>query len=218
MTRHSRMTLAVAALVLATVPATTAAAGSKAARKVTLQVTPRTIVYGDKPVVLTGIVPSRRAGEQVSILSHVPCRFRHAAEIATVQTGPGGSFRYRIRPTLNTAFQVRTGGTASAKISVGVQPAIALRRLRAGRFQVDVTTTNPLFLDGKRVLFQRLVGRRWVTVKRVVLKKSGPELAITSQSSATFSARVPSGSQVRVFLPLAQAPCYRAAASAPISA
>lgn len=179
-----------------------------------LKLTPATIEYGKETVTLSGVVPGKRPGQIVSILSQA-CLFTELAQIATVKSGAGGVFRYRLQPTLNTSFRARSNGATSVAVKVSVRPVVELRRLAAGRYQVRVSTTNPVFLDGKPALLQRAVGAKWVTVKRATLAKASAETAITVLSAATITART-SGT-LRALVPAARG-CYLAATSATIAA
>jgi hypothetical protein len=175
-----------------------------------LAVTPRVIQYGTGEIVLSGVVSSKRAGETVAILSQ-PCRFTELSEIGRVQSRAGGEFRYRVQPMLNTIFRVQSSNGVSSRVKVGVRPVIRLTRAAAGRYRVQVSTTNPVFLNGKQVVLQRLAGNRWVAVKRARLVKASPETAITVISAVTIPARV--RGTLRVVLPVAQAGCYLGATS-----
>lgn len=195
----------------ALVTAADAATGASRATP-TLQITPRTVAYGSASVVLSGAVPSRRAGESVTILAHA-CRFTEAAEIATVRTSKGGAFRYKIRPMLNTSFAVRWNEAASRSVRVTVEPTIVLSRVGAGRYRIEVATTNGVFQDGRQVLLQRSVGGRWTKVAAGTLERASGETQITVLSAVVLSANVPKGSKLRALLPNGQARCYRGGTS-----
>jgi hypothetical protein len=210
MTARTRtVTLLLAALLAA--PASTAAPTAAPS----LAVSPATIEYGKGEVVLSGVIPSKRSGEIVSILSQ-PCRFTEAAEIGSTRTGAGGTFKYRVQPMLNTSFRVRSADAASRTVKVGVRPIVELRKVGAGRYRIQVATTNPVFLDGKQVILERSEGKRWVAVKRATLAKASAETAITVLSAATVTAKV--RGVLRATLPASQAGCYLAAKSTPTSA
>ena len=179
-----------------------------------LTMTPRVLDFGKGEIVLAGAIPSKRAGEEVAILSQ-PCRFTEPAEIGKVTTKAGGAFRFRVQPMLNTRFRVRWNKSVSGALGVGVRPLVELKRLAQGRYRVAVTTTNPVFLNGKLVELQRSAGGRWVTVKRAPLAKASPETAITVISAATISARTTG--LLRARLPAAQAECYLGATSSTIA-
>jgi hypothetical protein len=207
-----------AVLLLAALAALAATAGSAAplrANAPTLTVAPATIDYGKGGVLLSGVVASRKAGEEVTILSQ-PCRFTEPAAIATVRTGSGGTFRFRVQPTLNTSFRARAEGAASRAVNVRVRPIVDLKRLRAGRYRAIVSTTNPVFLAGRPVLLQKASGARWVTIKRAVLAKASAETEITVLSAATFA--VKATGKLRATLPPTTGSCYLGASSPTVAA
>lgn len=203
--------LAAATATLFAVPASAAAPSTAPS----LAVDPATLEYGRGEIILSGVVPSKRAGETVSILS-LPCRFTEYAEIGTTTTRAGGAYRYRLQPMLNSRFRVRSDAGTSRAVNVKVSPVVELEKLARGRYRVNVSTTNPVFQHGSRVLLQRLAGNAWVTVKRGTLKKASPETAITVESAVTIAARVTG--KIRAVLPAAQAKCYVAGTSRSITA
>lgn len=212
---HTRRTLIGAmALLAAFAPA---ALGSADATRPTLTITPKTVAYGTGSVLLSGTVPSGKAGEVVSIMAKA-CLFTEAAEIGTVRTKKGGAFRYAVQPMLNTAFSARWNNATSSSVSVGVTPAVSVKPSGAGRYRIEVATTNPVFQDGRRVVLQRAAGSRWANVASGTLEKASPETAITVVSAAVVSAQVPKGSRLRAVLSGAQARCYRTGTSAEITA
>ena len=206
-----RRTVALLVTSLLAAPASTAAPTAAPS----LAVSPATIEYGKGDVVLSGAIPSKRAGEIVAILSQ-PCRFTEPAEIGSTRTGAGGIFKYRVQPMLNTTFRARSADAGSRTVRVGVRPVVELRKVGAGRYRIQVATTNPVFLDGKRVVLERAQGKRWVPVKRGTLAKASPETAITVLSAVTVSAKV--SGRLRATLPASAGTCYLAAKSAPTSA
>lgn len=203
--------LAVVAIAIFVVPTSLAAP----AVAPSLRIAPTTIDFGTGDVVLTGVAPSKRAGETITILSQA-CLFTEPSAIDTVTTGVGGMYRYRILPMLTTSFRVRSTGGTSAAVKVNVRPLVELRRLAAGRYRVQVSTTNPVFLDGRPVVLQRAVGAKWATVKRAVLAKASPETAITVLSAVTIKARTTG--KLRALLPNAPGSCYLAGTSSTIGA
>lgn len=180
-----------------------------------LAIAPATVEYGRGEIVLSGTVPSKRAGETVSILS-LPCRFTEYAEIGTTTTRAGGEYRYRLQPMLNTRFRIRAGAGPSRTVAVTVTPVVEVEKVGRGRYRVEVSTTNPVFQDGSRVLLQRAAGAGWVTAGSGLLKKASPETAITVESAVVIAAKVTG--RIRAVLPAGQAKCYLAGTSKPINA
>lgn len=215
MSRALLVLAALAALATTATAATATPAAPLRADAPTLSVAPATIVYGKGGVVLSGVVASRKAGEEVTILSQ-PCRFTEPSAIATVRSGTGGAFRFRAQPTLNTSFRVRAEGAASRAVNVRVRPIVELKRLRAGRYRAVVSTTNPVFLAGRPVLLQRASGARWVTIKRAALAKASGETEITVLSAATFA--VKTTGKLRATVPPTTGSCYLGASSPTLAA
>lgn len=209
----TRVLLLLAAL--AALAATATPAAPLRANAPTLAAAPATLDYGKGGVVLSGAVTSRKAGEEVTILSQ-PCRFTEPSAVATVRSGSGGTFRFRVQPMLNTTFRVRAEGAVSRAVNVRVRPAVELQRLRAGRYRAVVSTTNPVFLEGRPVLLQRASGTRWVTIKRAVLAKASRETEITVLSAATFA--VKATGKLRATVPPTTGSCYLGASSPTLAA
>jgi hypothetical protein len=173
------------------------------------------VLYGvDTGVTLRGTVPSKRAGQTVMLLSR-PCGFTDASRVATLKTGTGGAYEFRIQPGLNTAFSARWKGMTSKAARVNVRPLTALRRVSPGHYRVDVSTTNGVFLAGRQVQLQRASGSHWTTIARATLAKASPETEVTVVSAATFAVHA-SGAKLRIVVP--RTACYAGAVSAGISA
>jgi len=201
----------VASAALLAVPATTAAPAAGPS----LTIAPGRVEYGHGEIVLSGVAPSKRAGEIISVLS-LACQFNEYAEIGTATTLAGGKYRYRLQPMLNTRFRVRSGTATGRAVSVSVTPLVEVEKVGPGRYRVKVSTTNPVFQNGSRVLLQRASGQAWVPVKSGTLKKASPETAITVESAVTIAASVKG--TVRAVLPASEAKCYAAGTSKPIKA
>lgn len=171
------------------------------------------IVYGQSaPLSITGTVPSGKAGEPVALLTST-CGFKGPAQLATLRTSAGGVFRYRFTPAISAKFAVRWNGRTSAGKAVRVQPGIAVAKLGEGRYRIDVSTTNGVFLTGTPVTLQALVGGKWHTIGHGKLAPNSPVDVMTAVSSATI-AKSSAGKQLRAVVP--QTACYAGAASATI--
>lgn len=136
-----------------------------ATQTVTVAVRAREVVFGGR-ITLSGIVPTHGAGEQVVVFAQA---FGSGSprSVATVVTGPGGTWSYLARPRIGTTYQASWRNGLSGAVSIGVHPRVTLTRLRNGHFLVRVTG-SPSF--ARRVVqLQRRVRSRWVTVKRVRL-------------------------------------------------
>jgi len=176
------------------------------AKGLTLKLGAGSFAYGQaNELTLTGSVPSGKAGEKVTLLTST-CGFKGSATLATLTTGPGGIFEYKLAPALGAAFSVRWNGITSAQKAVRVQPHIALVRTGKGRVRVDVTTTNGLFLTGTKVSLQAFFGGHWKTVGTGKLAPNSPVDQITAVSSATI---LGTGAKLRALVPATT--CYSSA-------
>ena len=144
---------------------------------------------------LSGNVSSGQAGVNVTVLAQ---RFGDTsfASIATVQTGTGGRWTYLAQPTIRTVYEATANGVTSAALTLGVRPAVSLRKTSGARLSTHVVAGTSFV--GRFVQLQRLSGDRWVTVKRARLSGS---------STAFFRAKLlPRGrSTIRIALSVNQA-------------
>jgi plastocyanin len=171
----------------------------------------RLIVVG-RSTTLTGSVSSGASGERVTVLAQ-ECGKATSTQIGTATTTANGAWSLAVKPTMKTVYTARWKNNTSAAVEVSVAPGLVLARLRARRFSVRLSAAQAFV--GKYVVLQRYSAarRRWLTVKRVVLRSqlAPPPTAITG---ATFSSRLRRGTRLRVIIPAAQvAPCYAASAS-----
>ena len=167
---------------------------------------------------LSGAVSNAQAGENVTVEAQ-ECGKPTAVRVGSVTTAANGAWSMAVKPTVNTTYQVRWKTTASSRLEVKVAPRVALVRLRAGRFSARVTTSQSFV--GKYVVLQRYSAtrRRWLTLKRVVLRTAGAPVSGAITSRAGLTSRVQRGTRLRLVLPQSQAgTCYAAAQSATIRA
>lgn len=160
----------------------------------TLAAAARSVVYG-RGLMLTGTVPTRRAGETVTVQaqSFGESSFR---SVVGVLTGTDGVWRYVVRPRIRTGYAALWQGGRSPAVIVAVRPAVSLRRTAAGLFSTRVVGVRSF---GGRVvqLQRRTAAGRWVTVKRVRLNR---------RSAALFRATLPRGtSRLRIAMSVNQA-------------
>ena len=144
-------------------------------------------------VTLSGTVSSGQTGVTVTMLAQ-PFGASSQTQVATVLTGGGGAWTYLARPQIETTYQASANGGTSAVLKIGVQPAVSLSLITGARFLTRVSAGSSF--AGRSVQFQRLSGKRWVTVKRSRLNPG-----------AIFSAKaLPRGlSKIRVALSVNQA-------------
>jgi hypothetical protein len=170
---------------------------------VTLAAQAPRVVYG-RAVTLSGLVPTRRAGESVTLFAQ---RFGWGAprSIATVVTGAGGVWYYLARPPIHTSYIADWKGVTSGATVVGVRPRVRFRRIGRARFVTRVVAAKS-FRGRLAKLQRRTSAGRWVTVKRVRLKR---------RSAATFRVRLRRGrSRIRIVMSVNQAgPGYLAGIS-----
>jgi hypothetical protein len=161
---------------------------------VTLATPALRVVYG-RGLTLTGVVPTRRAGEVVTVLAQQlgESSFR---SIASVTTGADGTWRYLARPRIRTAYAAGWGGGQSPAAVVGVRPAVAFRRTATGVLSTRVVGARSF--AGRIVQLQRRTGTgRWVLLKRVRLN---------ARSAKLFRATLPRGvSRLRIAISVNQA-------------
>ena len=120
------------------------------------------------------------AGENVQ-LSYQPYGQANEVVLATVITGPGGTFSYAVSPKILTIYRARWKTAASLQVSTGVAPAISFGRLNG--FVTRVFAGRSMARN--KVQLQRLSSfGQWVTIKRV---------SIDLNSRARFRALLPCG-------------------------
>ena len=162
---------------------------------------------------LSGAVSNGQSGESVTVHA-IACGTTTATQVGASRSGANGAWSLAVRPTLNTVYEVRWRNATSARVEVKVAPRTALVKLRTGRFSARVTAASSF--AGKYVVLQRYATtrRRWVTVKRVVLRTAGAPVAGAVTTRAGFTSRLRRGTRLRLVLPQSQAgSCYTAAQS-----
>jgi hypothetical protein len=144
-------------------------------------------------VQLNGTVPSRNAGEQVTIYAQAYGR-GSPVSVATILSGAEGAWSYLAKPRIGTQYQASWSGALSVPTVVGVHPAISLRRLTSGKLLTHVAGIASF--GGRIVQLQRKTAGRWVTVARARLSRL---------SRATFTHGLPKGrSTMRVAMSVNQ--------------
>jgi plastocyanin len=167
---------------------------------------------------LSGVVSNGQAGENVTVEAQA-CGTTTFTRLGTATSVANGAWSLAVKPTLNTVYQVRWRNAVSAKVEVKVAPRVALVRLRARRFSARVTAAASF--AGKYVVLQRYATarRRWVTVKRVVLRTAGAPVAGAITTRGGFTSRLPRRTRLRLVLPQSQAgTCYAAGRSGAVRA
>jgi plastocyanin len=176
-----------------------------------LTVTPKAVVYGGQST-LAGKLASGQSGQSVQVHAQA-CGETKSTLVATVTTTAGGAFRYAAQPVKKTAYTLSNKGLTAAA-SVGVKPSLLLSRVRHHRYLLQVSAAQSLV--GKVATFQRYRAstKRWVKVKRVVLKTSAAGTAPTVITSAKFRSHIRARLRVRASLgPKQVGSCYLAGRS-----
>jgi hypothetical protein len=163
------------------------------------------LVYSSK-VMMAGELSSKKAGVDVAVLAK-PCGSTVETRLVTVQTTAGGAFGAEPRTARNTAYTVQAGTTTSDALNVKVAPRLRLGRVAAHRYWLRVFAAHSF--AGKYAMFQRFVGSRWISVKRLRLQKNSTNSLPTVISSVPFAWTSNSRQRVRAILPQRQAgTCY----------
>lgn len=165
---------------------------------------PKAVRFGGH-IVVSGQFANAVEGQPVEV------RFREFGEptfatLALVATDAAGRWRLSVRPTIATRYAATSLGRNAGPIAVGVRPLVTLRRRGSG---FVVTVSSSASYEGRHVILQRRVGKRWKKLAKVVLRRR----------ARRFDVHLPRGSsRVRAFLQLAQAgPGYLASASNVVS-
>lgn len=174
-----------------------------------LTASPKLVVYGRKSTI-AGTLASKAAGQSVKI-EGTECGTTTSKLLATVTTTTGGKFSYSASPLKKTAYTANVKNTTSAPATAAVQPRLQLKKVGSHRYSVNVSAAESF--AGKLGTLQRYrsATKRWVKVKRVLLKANTTGVAPTVISSAKFGALIRSGVRLRVTLGSKQVGlCYAA--------
>ena len=176
--------------------------GQAPADAVTLVAKPLTLIYGSKAT-LSGILSNLKVGENVDVLA-TACGQTAATKVTTVQTTTGGAYTAVVTPLKNTVYSAKVKNTSSRPVTVKVRPRLRLGKVAPHRYSLRVFATQSF--AGKYGTFQRYNGtlRRWVNVKRVLLRANSTGVAPTVISTAAFRSSIPARLRIRVILPQLQ--------------
>jgi plastocyanin len=177
-----------------------------------LAVKPTAVIYGGKTT-LAGVLASQLAGQSLQVLAQA-CGATAPATVTTITSGTGGAFSYQAQPSKATAYSVKAKNLTSAVAIVKVLPRLQLRKAGSHRFTLRVSAAQTF--AGKYAAFQRYRSslKRWVRVRRVLLKASTSGVAPTVVSTAKFRSGIKARQRVRVTLGQKQVgSCYAAGRS-----
>ena len=186
------------------------------AETLTLAAKPQIVVYGSKTT-LSGALSTQQAGQNVDLLAsacgQTPAS-TPASKATTVVTTTGGLFSALVRPLKRTSYTAKLRNTSSQAVTVQVRPRLRLGKVAVKRYSLRVSAAQSF--AGKYATFQRYNAglRRWVNVKRVLLRANSTGVTPTVVSSVTFRSSVSARLRVRVVLPQLQVgSCYLAGRS-----
>jgi len=173
----------------------------------TLASTKASVIYGGS-VVLSGRVPTAKAGEKITLRAEVvtPNGTKQTSTIADTTTTSGGDYTFTVVPSAQTAYTATWQATvvttsSSPAVTVKVAPRIGIGVIRkVGRYVTfSAKATSAQSYAGRSVYIQRRNSfGQWISLKRVVLSSN----TIATRSTV----RLPKGlSRVRVLMPQAQA-------------
>jgi hypothetical protein len=174
-----------------------------------LTLNPKSVVYGRKST-LTGTLASKQSGQSVQIQG-TECGTTASKLLATVTTTTGGKFTYSASPLKKTAYSAKAKNATSPTATAGVQPHLQLKKVSRHHYAVTVFAAESF--AGKAATFQRYrsATKRWVKVKRVLLKANTTGTAPTVITAATFGSSIRARVKVRVTLGSKQVGlCYAA--------
>jgi hypothetical protein len=113
------------------------------------------------PVTLSGSVPSGASNEVVTLYA-ASVGVATFVELASLLTGPGGTWTYVAAPSIQTTYMARWKSETSPQLTVGVRPSVLLRGRPGGRFVTHVTGARAF--TGAVVRLQRLSHGQWRTI------------------------------------------------------
>lgn len=173
-----------------------------------LDASKKQVIYGGS-LVLTGKVPTGRAGERITLRAEVltPTGSRQVSAISETNSASDGTFTFTHVPTAQTTYTAVWQSTpatthTSDAVTVSVAPRIGLgvvRKLSGRRVVFSTKATSATSYAGRSVYIQRRSSfGQWITLKRVILSSD----TVATQATA----RLPKGlSRIRVLMPKAQA-------------
>jgi len=203
-------------LCAAAVAVAAAGAAGAAPTSVALHASAPQIDFGD-PVTLAGRAPAHVV---VQLLSQ-PCGFKGQVQVAAKTAQAGGTFAFKVEPTLRTTFWVRAGKVRSRGVTVRVRPAVAVQSVGPRAFAVTVSVGAGHFFNGAKVVLEARSkpSQAWRPVGSGLLTQASPVDALVAVSKTTVAAKIAAGSEVRAQLraPAAGA-CFLPSVSPPIRA
>jgi hypothetical protein len=164
------------------------------------------VLHGNT-VTLNGSLRNALPGQRITIQAW-PYGRSAPIHLATVTTGITGTWSFQAKPGIGTSYQALWAGTeTSARLHVGVMPAITVRQLGSGHIWTHVDAGRSF--AGRKVQLQTRMGaNHWKTLM---------QMHLDAHSSVVFSAQIPT-STVRIALSVNQAgPGFLGSASPTLS-
>jgi len=177
-----------------------------------LTLTPKSVVYGHKST-LAGTLASKQSGQSVQIQG-TECGTTTSKLLSTVTTTTGGKFSYPAAPLKKTSYTAKVKSSTSAASTAEVQPRLLLKKVSRHHYSLTVFAAESF--AGKTATFQRYrsTTKRWVKIKRVLLKANTTGKAPTVITSANFRSSIRARLRVRATLGSKQVGlCYAAGQS-----
>lgn len=173
-----------------------------------LTLTPKSVVFGRKTT-LAGTLASAQSGQSVQVYETVCGVSSTPKLVTTVTSTTGGKFSYVAQPLARSDYTVKVKNSTSRAARVGVQPRLVLGKVARHQFTVRISAA--VSFAGKQVVFQRYrrTLKRWVKVRRVLLRANTTGVAPTVVTSAKFRSKIRTRQKVRVVLgPKQVGACY----------
>ncbi len=153
---------------------------------VTLGVSSPIVFYGDQTTI-SGAVSNGKANEAVLILAEPYAA--SVQQVATLMTGPSGTFTYTATPIFLTNYSAKWKTASSQTVTVQVRPKLTLSRTTSTRLYAKLAGTRSF--AGRSILLQRRSSfGQWVTVLKLKLGPLSGRIFKAPHRKGTFTYRV----------------------------
>ena len=142
--------------------------GGTGSTKLTLKARLSTVTFGQS-VVLTGSFGKDKNGRSVTMYAK-PYGAAAFTAVSTVRTDAHGAWQLTVHPGIGTSYRAVSRASASPTIGVGVRPLVKLNAAHGG---LVVRVIARKSFRGRTVVIQRLRGKQWVVLSRLVLGSAG---------------------------------------------
>jgi len=141
-------------------------------KNLTIGASASTVRYGGS-VTLSGKLTGANNGGRSVTIEQDPFPIDSFSNAGTATTSATGEWNSLQKPTANTRYRARSGNADSKTVDVMVRPAIRLRvsdRTPAAGTRVRFYGRLCPEHDGVAIALQRRSGKRWLTLRKPVLK------------------------------------------------